>query len=253
MGTLRFDGADDRLRWATLATNLLNVSDGAWTFAAGVKRATDDAAFHAFSYLLSGTGNGTVEAGLSINGSDALQTDVDAFAQTGPTITGTTETYFIVASKGAGSSPITYSRYVKSTTTWTHQTTAGNLVDQIAATMLELGAWQGTGDFFDGWMSVAAWWEGAMSQADKEALVANWRTSDLWTSAHGQPAFLVELNVAGASVSDLAGNASALTATGTTLDAAETFSSWNYNGTGAGGPAVDDFPAFLPFRFAGVG
>lgn len=230
------------------------MADGAWTFAAAIKRATDDLNFHALSYLLSGAGNGTVEAGVSLNSGDALLVDVPPLSAAGPTITGTTESYFVVTSKGAGTVAPVYSRYVKSTTTWTHQTAADTVPDQIAATMLEIAAYQATGDFFDGWIAVAAWWEGAMSQTDKEALVSNWRTSDLWNSAHGQPKFLVELNVAGAGASDLVGNASSLSATGTTLDAAETLSSWNFNGTGAGGPAADDyFAAFLPPKFAGIG
>jgi hypothetical protein len=97
---------------------------------------------------------------------------------------------------------------------------------------LNIGSGPLSSEFFDGWVGVVAWWEGAMSQANKEALDNNWRTSDLWNSAHGQPTFLCECNVAGASVTDLAGNASSPSVTGTTLDAAETLDSWNFDGTG---------------------
>lgn len=232
MGVLRFTSSgSNRVKWTTLAQALKDVGDGAYTGVWVLKRATDDAVFHGLGYLLSGTGNGIVEAGLSLNGSDNLVYDGDGFPASNLAITGTTETYMVVVTKAAGLSPLTYSRYVKSTGVWTHHS-PGSLADQIDATMLELGAWQ-NGDFFNGWIGVNAWYEGAMSQAQKEALVTNWRTSDLWTSAFGQPQFLVELNAAAASLVDLAGNASGVTATGTSLDAAETLAAWNFDGTGA--------------------
>jgi hypothetical protein len=46
---------------------------------------------------------------------------------------------------------------------------------------------------------------------------------------------LIEFNVTASSLVDLAGNANSLNFTGTTLDAAETLNSWNFDGTGAGG------------------
>lgn len=233
MGVLRFTASgSNRLKWTTLAQALKDVSDGAWTCAFLVKMAANDANYAGFGYLLSSTGDGVAEAGLGQHANDNLFSDIGSVGE-GPSLTSTTESYFVVASKAAGSSVITYSRYVESTATWTHSSPAGSIPNQIDATMLELGAWQ-NGDFFDGWMGVAAFWEGAMSQANKEALVTNWQTSDLWTSAHGQPAFLVELNVAAASVTDLAGNASSSSHVGTALDSGETLASWNFDGTGSG-------------------
>lgn len=232
MGVTRFTASgSNRVKWTTLTAALRDVSDGAHTLIMGAKRATDDGNFHGLSYLLSSTGDGVVENGLSLNSSDALVVDADGFAASTITITGTTETYVIACRKAAGNAALTYSRYVKSTTTWTHHS-PGNRPDQTDATMLEVGAWQ-NGDFFDGWIPFVAWYEGVMSQADLEATVTNWQTSDLWNSAHGTPAFLVEGNVAGASWTDLASNASSITVTGTSLDAGETFASWNFNGTGA--------------------
>lgn len=237
MGTLRLTSSgSNRVKWTTLAATLADVGDGAFTMAIAVKRATDDASFHGLMYGLSGTGDGTVEQGMSLNGSDLMVIDDGGFPASTLAITGTTETYFLVLSKAAGSGAVIHSRYVKSTTTWTHQG-PGNRADQIDFTMIEVGAWQ-NGDFFNGWVAVAAWWEGDMTQVNKEALVTNWRTSDLWTSAHGTPKFLVEFNVAGGSLVDLAGNASGITVTGTSLDAAESFASWNYDGTGAAAPEI---------------
>lgn len=231
MGLLRLTSSgSNRVKWTTLTATLADVGDGAFTMAIGIKRATDDAIFHGLMYGLSSTGNGIVEQGLSLNGSDNLVIDDGGFPATTLAITRTTENYFIVLTKAAGSAAVNVSRYVKSTATWTHQN-PGNRADQIDFTMIEIGAWQNA-DFFNGWVAVAAWWEGDMTLVNKEALVTNWRTSDLWSSAHGQPLFLVEGNVTGASLVDLAGNASGLTVTGTSLDAAESFASWNFDGTG---------------------
>lgn len=248
MGLLRLTSSgSNRVKWTTLTATLADIGDGAFTAAIGLKRATDDAIFHGLTYGLSGAGDGTVEQGMSLNGSDLLVIDDGGFPASTLAITGTTENYFIVLSKAAGNAAVTHSRYVKSTTTWTHNG-PGNRADQIDFTMIEIGAWQ-NGDFFDGWVAVCAWWEGVMSQAEKEALVTNWRTSDLYSSSFGTPKFLVECNVTGASLVDLIGNASGLTVTGTSLDAGETFASWTFDGTGSAAAAPIVPPTFnaIPF------
>lgn len=241
MGVLRFTvGGSNRVKWTTLATPLANVGDGAFTAFWVHKRASLTNGYQALGYGLSGTVNGTAEYGLSITNNNAGVPNMPTMDASGAAIPTTlteaslTEVYATAVRKAAASSAVIYSRYVKSTNTWTHESVAA-VVDQIALTMLEIGAWQ-NGDFQDGWIGVNGWWEGDMTQANVQALVTNWRTSDLWTSAHGQPKLLAELNVAGASVVDLAGNASGITVTGTSLDAAETLSSWNFDGTGAAAP-----------------
>lgn len=241
MGVLQFDGVDDRLRWTTLAGALQNVSDGAWTVAALVKR-SGLTTWDAMSYLLSGSGAGTTEAGISfgqdVGSEEHIKVDITGEAGSSfPTaLTSTASPYLLVASKAAGTVAPRLAWKLGSGGLWTHENGASTVPDQAIATFaLDIGSWQ-NGDFFLGWIGVIGWWEGAMSDANKEALDNNWRTSDWWNSAHGRPLFLAELNVAGASVVDLAGNASSLTATGTTLDAAETLDSWNFNGIGA--PAV---------------
>jgi hypothetical protein len=158
--------------------------------------------------------------------------------------TSTTNIYLFALSKGAGTVAPRLAWKANAAGSWTHENLTQTCPDQIDATMLEIGAWQG-GDFYHGHIGLIAWFEGAMSDADKEALDNNWRTSDVWGSAHGQPKFLVELDVAGASVVDLAGNASSLAVTGTTLDAAQTLDSWNFDGTGAA--AATSFP-FQTYR-----
>lgn len=254
MGVLQFDGVDDRLKWTTLASALLNVSDGAWTLAVLLKRGgvASATAYDGVSYLLSGTGNGTAKAGFSFHGvgsgdDNKIFVDVGSGSRTLiATFTNTTSPYLIVLSKGAGTVVPRAAWKVGSGGAWTHQNLNTTVADQIDATMIEIGAWQAE-DFFTGHIGVVAWWEGAMSDADKEALDDNWRTSDWWNSAHGQPVFLAELNVAGASVVDLAGNASSLSVTGTTLDSGETLDSWNFNGKGVV-TAANSVPLLLRTR-----
>ena len=238
MGVLQFDGTDDRLKWTTLASPLSNASNGAWTIAALVKRGHVNPAgeWDAICFLLSGTGSGTAEAGLSFDEDDYLSVDLHATdALSSPTtFTNTTSPYMLVVSKGAGTVAPRLAWKLGSAGSWTHLNMTQTVPDGLAATMMEIGAWL-TGDPFQGHIGVIAWWEGAMSDANKEALDNNWRTSDWYNSAHGTPVFLAELNVAGASVVDLIGNATSLSATGTTLDGGETLDSWNFDGTGAAG------------------
>lgn len=240
MGVLKFDNTDDRLAWTTLASALANVSDGAWTMAALVRRETIGG-FDAIGYLLSGAGNGVTEAGMSFSSSNFIINDADGASSTTSTaLTDTTSPYMLVLSKTAGNTVARLGRKLGSGGAWTHENTAPAQPDQSASTMLQIGVWEGVSDPYDGWIGVVAYWEGAMSDGDKEALDDNWQTSDWWNSAHGQPAFLVELNVAAASVVDLAGNASSTSHVGTSLDAGETLDSWNFDGTGApvAGPVV---------------
>lgn len=239
MGVLRFTrSGSNRLKWTTLATALANTSDGAWTCCEVVRFATVTAgSFYGQCYLLSGTVDGVTAAGISIDNGGRVYVDLaDHSGNNGPTVVTTEAAYMLVTSKATGSAAPIHSRFVKSTGVWTHTTSNDAIVaNKPAATMLEIGAWANS-DFTDAWVAAVAFWEGEMTQANKVLLATNWRTSDLWTSAHGQPTFLVEGNVAGASVVDLAGNASAMTVSGTSLDAAETLSGWNFNGTGAAAP-----------------
>jgi hypothetical protein len=252
-GVLLFDGVDDVLKWSSLGTALANVSDGAWTLAALLKGVaiTPLSSSDAVSYLLSGSGAGTVEAGVSFEAADNLVVDVSGQPASGTALVDA-QTYIVVAKKAAGTVRPTYDWINGPLGSWTHAAPAGGaaLADQVAATMLEIGAWQG-GDPFDGYIGLVGWWEGAMSNAQTEALSSFWRTSDWWNHAFGQPKFLAELNVAGGSVIDLAGNASSLVATGTTVDAGESLDAWNFDGYG--GIAIPDAASFLSHRFAGQG
>jgi hypothetical protein len=238
MGVLRFDGVDDRLEWTSLASALANASDGAWTVAVLVKRAST-AAYHALSYLSTNSGNNR-EAGAGFVGvspdpldSISLEIDGETTRYTTSTFTSTASPYLIVISKGSGTVTPRIGWKLGSAGSWTHENFSGTLANQIAATRLGIGIGGAGSDFLNGWVGIVAWWEGAMSDANKEALDNNWRTSDSYNSVHGIPVFLAELNVAGTSVVDLIGNATSLSATGTSLDSGETLDSWNFDGIGS--------------------
>lgn len=235
MGVLRFDG-DDKVRWTTLATALSNVSDGrAYTMAWLLR--TDDiqagADYEAIGYLLSGTGAGTARAGLSIRNNDVLNVDANADPQS--TLSLADSTIYIVVVRFDGEQ-WTFDRYTRSSTTWAtpHTPATTDIESHVAATILEIAAWQGS-DFFDGWIGLVGIWDGRMSDAQVTALDDNWATSDWYNHAFGTPEFLCEMNVAGTSLVDLAGNATDLAVTGTSLDTGETLDSWNFDGTGSGG------------------
>lgn len=251
MGVLKFTGSQ-WLRFQTLASGLANTSDGAWTCAVLFKRVVDDAASHGLTYLLTTTP--TAQAGVSLDGTDEIVGDLTAATgnlagNPGLACTGTTETYIAVVSKGAGTGVLTYRRYVRSTTTWSSETTSGTRADGSAAGYLEVGTWQGGNDLADAWIGLVGWWEGQMSQAQAESLDDNWRTSDWWNNGLGQPTALIEMNVATGSLVDLASNASNLSVTGTlTVDSGETLDSWNFNGTGGGGGGPTPVLVVPPIR-----
>lgn len=231
MGVLRFDATPDWIRFQTLATPIANVSDGAFTIAVLLKQAVDGGTFQAYTYLC--TAGPIVRQGLSRDSSGMLINDA---GDTNGTldIAGTTETYIAVVRKAAGSSLCTYSLFSKGAGTWaTEGNGSTSLADSVAATMIEIGTFQGGSDLANAWIGLLGYWEGDMTQANVQHLDDNWRTSDWWTNPHGQPKALIECNIAAASLVDLAGNASNVLVTGTpTLDGAETLSSWNFDGTG---------------------
>lgn len=246
MGVLQFTGGgSNRVKFQTVTATLADIGDGAWTECVVFKRS--GSSFQGLLYGLSGVGDGTTEAGFGLNSTNALIMDVAGYGSAGQTAAVST-VYMAVVRKAAGLAAVTYELYNKGTGTWATPVVGSNLGDQIDITQVEFGAWQ-NGDFFSGHIGIGAIWEGAMTQANAQALATNWQTSDLYNSAHGQPKFLCELNVAGTSATDLIGNASNVTVTGTSLDAAETLTSWNFDGTGA---TVSIAPALAmaPYRGA---
>jgi hypothetical protein len=235
MGVIRFDGINDQLKFETFTATLANVSDGAWTMAV-LCNFTDLTHFNAIAYMLSGAGAGDAMAGLSHSSSS---NDLFIDVGTGVNISGmspsTSTVYMFVLSKGAGTVTPRLAWKAGSGGSWTHVDADGTLANASASDQIQIGTWENV-DFFEGHIGLVAFWEGAMSDGNKEALDNNWATSDWWNSAHGQPAFLVELNVDAASTFDLAENAFDVTASGTVLDDLEDLDAWNFDGTGEGEP-----------------
>lgn len=238
MGVLSFNNTSDKLTWTTLASPIANLN--AHTFAVLFRRG-GTGQFDALGYTLD---TGDAQCGVSIANDDGLITDTGTGSRSTPgIITNTTLPYIVAVSKAAGTATPRFS-WMLSGGGWTHDDGSSTEDAPTATDSLEIGVWEASFDWFNGHIGLVAFWSGAMSDTDKEALDNNWQTSDWWNSAHGQPVFLAELNVAGASVVDLAGNATGLTASGTTLDAAQTLASWNFDGTGeeeAGAPYRESY------------
>jgi hypothetical protein len=229
MGALLFDETNDNVKSTSLSAALSNLTDGgALTMLWVTKLGAGDNTFEALGYLLSGTGSGTVQFGLSVNNTEDWLIDVGA----SQTVVGTFENaiYMVaITSTGSGNTPRVHYK-VGSAGAWTHANFGGTVTHATVATMLEIGMWQGS-DPFGGHIGIFSAWEGAMSDTEIEACDNNWRTSDLYNHAFGTPKSLIELNTT--TPTDLAGGASSLTVSGATVSA-ETLDSWNFNGTGGG-------------------
>jgi hypothetical protein len=147
---------------------------------------------------------------------------------------------------GTGQAGI-WSYYTRSNTTWVHDSATGSVDNQTAADQLEVGAWQND-DWFRGWIGLVAFWNVQLTQAQTIELSANWQTSDWYSNTGGTPVCCVELT--STSPTDLTGNATSWSNSGTTLDSGETLSSFNFNGAGGGAPEWPpaDNPAAPPAR-----
>ena len=245
MGALKFDGIDDRVEWTTLAAALANVSDGAWTCAVLFRKDVLKS-WNGISYI-ENAARTTQEAGMSFNndaGGSQVQLDTlrggNANTTTPAIFDSLTNVHIIAASKGAGT-VVPRLGYVNLTaaTAWAHAAFSTTVADAQAGAIMKIGDWVSS-DYHKGWIGLVGWWEGAMSDVQKESLSTNKKTSDWWTHAFGAPKFLCELNVAATALVDLAGNASALATFGggPTLDSGEALAGWTFDGTGAAVPVV---------------
>lgn len=244
MGVLLFDNTDDVVRFTTLAGPLASVGDGAWTVAVLAKMNTTGD-WNAVAYLLSG--GGATQAGFSYNASvTRLYVDVGSGSTFGTFVPNATDTFIFAVSKATGT--VAPRLGVKNLTTgsaWAHEAGSLGIANAAASSSLEIGVWQGTSDPFGGWVGLCGWWEGDMSDGQKETLSTNKQTSDWWNHSFAVPKFLSQLNVS--TPSDLAGNATGLDISNLpTLDAGETLENWNFDGTGpVVGPAINpDYSRF---------
>lgn len=235
MGLIKFDGvSSEYLKWATLASAIQNIPTGAYTALFGIKHA-NLALWQAYGYLLSGTGAGVALTGLSkMNGNDVKMDTTGGPSWTTLDPAANQDTLYVL-SKATGASTPALSKKVGAGGAWSHANGSSTYANQAAAAQLQLGIWQlATTDQMNGWMAVFAMWNVALSQAQRIACGANWKTSDIFNAHPTKPLIVMELNVPKAALTNL-GNASisSQTDSGTTLDTAETFDGWNFDGYGA--------------------
>lgn len=236
MGLIKFNGTTDYLKWATLATALQNAPTAAWTMLFGIKHRVLTSQYQAYGYLLSGTGNGAVQMGLSVNPTNDpisdLSTSPFQFTSLDP-VAGENTLY--VVSKATGTATANASKKVGPTGSWVTQAANATKGNASAAAQLQLGTWQiDPTDMLDGWEAVVAIWNVALTQTQREACGANWKTSDIYAAHPTKPLLLLEMNVPKTDLINIGTAAiSAPTSVGTTLDTAETFADWNFDGYGA--------------------
>jgi hypothetical protein len=244
VGVLSFDGVDDWAQAATLTQVVKDIPNGAYTIAY-VFRRTSTGTFDGIGYL---SAAGVALVGCSFDSASDLNSDTPnapgAASNSSVDLTQTTDTNIVVLSKPAGSSVVTYRWKKEPAGGWSSQASPGPEIAEADATALDIANWVG-GDFWAMKLGLIGIWDVALSQTDAEALDDNWRTSDWWTNAGGQPKCLVELNTL--TPVDLAGNATAWTVSGATLDGAETLDAWNFDGTGAPAPAPSVNPGYSQF------
>lgn len=241
MSALLFDGTNDRVKWLSPSAGLASVPTGAYTILWLAKRG-GTGTFDALGYLLSGSGDGTVEVGASLDSTFSnLLIDNGSGAKANTFFTNTSTPYLFVLSKASGVSLPRLGWKLGSAGAWNHEDLTNTDGNNDTANALELGAWQ-NGDFFTGFLGVFAAWTGAMTDPQKETLGTNWRTSDSYTFSGAGITLrsLIELNQVPASLQDLASGVlqSGLVAeSGSNYPAlaAETMDSWLFDGTGTGG------------------
>lgn len=252
MGCLRFNptGGADWLRWQTIAAALGQVPTAAFTIATTYKPFSSGAQYNGLLYLC--TAAPLTRAGLSRKGTtnnvfmDAPSGTASFEPAASYPLNDTAEEYIGVTVKASGTVTPQFYRYRRSVDQWEGPSAAseGVMSPQTAGTLLEVATWQGGGDLMDGWLAVQGIWDTDLTTLEVQSLSQNWRTSD-WVNL--APLYCCEYNVAAASLVDLMGGASNLLVTGApTLDAGETFDSWNFDGTGGppAPPAAVQVPAY---------
>ena len=148
-----------------------------------------------------------------------------------------------VVRKAAGLSNVIYSRVTKGSA-WSHHNTGTTIANQAAANEMLVASWKST-DILDGWLALIGIWDKELTQAGVEALDNNWATSDWQNHAEGQPVCLIQGNVPGSALVDLAGQATNRTHNGTTMDF-EPVGTWVFDGTAYTPGAPMEFQEFRP-------
>lgn len=243
MAILRFDAVDDYLKWTALAAALQNVPTGPYTFLTGVRH-NSLSGYQGYGYLLSGSGVGIVQAGFSKHSGGDIFVDTDDPSSAIGIDPAVGTDYLYLVSMPAPTATPTFSRQVKGAA-MAHEAGNSTMIAQLVAAMLQIGSWQ-NGDLLNGWKAVFAIWNVALSQAQREACGANWRTSDIYSAHPIPPLVLLEFNVAAGSLVNLGTAAiSGAAHVGTTLDSGQTFGGWSFDGIGGSVPDTNNFFNFI--------
>lgn len=155
----------------------------------------------------------------------------------GPLSTYDLQTYIAVVTHGAGETPRFHQKNLTVVSTaWAHGdgVTAQTANPDPATLEVDIGAFNYGGSFFDhlnGDIGLVAWWDDIeMSDAQVEALSANFKTSDWHNHAVGPPTSLTELTTATpADLEELV----TWTNNGAVLTGDLQFPLWEFDGTGA--------------------
>lgn len=259
MGTMIFDGVDDRIQWNTLATALADLPTAGYTVATLFKRSTA-LQWDGMTYLYN-AGLTVQYAGFSVDSSNIVVCDtiLNGGSPQYTVAVPTAKASIIAVSKGAGTTtPRKGQINIEDATAWVHSAGSGTMDTTVSAAALGVGSFEAT-DLFGGWLGLVGYWNVAMTDADKELLSTARRTSDWWNHPAGQPKFLMEFNVGTGSLVDIAGNASSIATTGGvgTIDSAELLGGWRFDGKGdeyqigqSVNPSYADFPKPLLRRSA---
>lgn len=140
--------------------------------------------------------------------------------------------YFVCATKASGTTTPRFHWFDYSTSTWTHENASGTLANGSApATNVWLGASNnGTGDFMNGDIQAAAYWNSELTDAQVETLA---QTFDSWRDLSPTDYWAVNQGTVTEAVFDEVGTANQTAITGTTLS------------TGAPGFQMVDPPMFI--------
>jgi hypothetical protein len=211
MATLTFNGTTQYTEFSTLTGGLQNVTAGAHTCVALVRR-TIAGAFND-PHAISDPTLTITHAGAKFSNVNAVQYDItrppggtgDAINHNSTTIWAMIATTFDVADTPD------FSLHFRDHTTnaaWTHTaggTSPGNASGPGATAFMQHGRWE-TADFWQGQIGVVAAWATRLTNAQLDELKANDKTSDWWNCSAGRPLHLIEFNVAETSLVDLTGN-----------------------------------------------
>lgn len=242
MATLRFNGTNQYFERSTLTGGLESVTVGAHTLVMLVRRGS--AGFFQDPFAIANSARTLVYAGIKFRDTSAPANAVAYDASRlgvddGTAWTSTTNWLMTAVTLDTADTPdaVFHRRDHTANAAWTHINGSGSPAYGGASTpgssgIMQHGRWL-TGDWFNGDVALVGAWAARLTNAQLDELKANDRTSDWWNCSVGPPLYLVECNLAEASLVDLAGHsvrvapANAPTLTGGDPDR------WTFDGTGA--------------------